>query len=148
MLTRAAIVLAVAMAPGCDGGSATGVDAGVDASGACTPVAGAAAERVTTTSGVVHGARDGETWAYKGVPYAAPPLGALRFAVPALWIHGGGNAVGSAVDPVYDGRRLFDTILVGGQPYHPTATDLALSAAIQGYWTRFARTGDPAGSPA
>lgn len=35
-----------------------------------------------------------------------------------------------------------------GQPYQPTAADLALSAAIQGYWTRFARTGDPGGAPA
>jgi para-nitrobenzyl esterase len=42
----------------------------------------------------------------------------------------------------------FDAVIVNGQPYVPTAADLALSAAIQGYWTRFARTGDPAGTPA
>ncbi|MBZ0232337.1 MAG: carboxylesterase family protein, partial [Deltaproteobacteria bacterium] len=42
----------------------------------------------------------------------------------------------------------FDAILVGGTPYQPTATDLALAAAVQGYWSRFARTGDPAGTPA
>lgn len=123
---------------------------------ACTPSAGAPAERVTTTSGVVRGARDGETWTYKGVPFAAPPVGDLRLASPApaacateeidatafgpmcpqladgvyggeedclqlnvwapvtasaarpvmLWIHGGGNSVGSAVKPLFDGRRL------------------------------------------
>ena len=39
-------------------------------------------------------------------------------------------------------------ITPGGQPYQPTATDLALSAAMQGYWTRFARAGDPGGAPA
>ena len=42
----------------------------------------------------------------------------------------------------------FDSIIVGGQPYQPTAADLALSTAMQGYWTRFARTGLPGGAPA
>jgi para-nitrobenzyl esterase len=32
-------------------------------------------------------------------------------------------------------------------PYTPSAADLALSSAIQAYWTRFARNGDPAGAP-
>src|SRR6185437_12029151 len=44
------------------------------------PIAGAPAERVATTSGVVHGAIAGATWSYLGVPYAAPPVGALRLA--------------------------------------------------------------------
>ena len=43
----------------------------------------------------------------------------------------------------------FDAIEnASGQPYQPTAADLALSSAMQGYWARFARTGDPAGTPA
>jgi len=42
----------------------------------------------------------------------------------------------------------FDAILINGTPYVPSANDLALSTAVQGYWTRFARTGDPAGTPA
>jgi para-nitrobenzyl esterase len=42
----------------------------------------------------------------------------------------------------------FDAVLVNGVPYTPTAADVALSSAIQGYWTRFARTGDPGGAPA
>ncbi len=42
----------------------------------------------------------------------------------------------------------FDSIVVNGQPYQPTAIDLRLTAAMQGYWTRFARTGDPGGTPA
>ena len=136
------------------GGDAPGPDA---STGACTPVAGAPAERVTTTSGVVRGALVGATWAYQRVPFAAPPVGDLRLRAPApatcaateldatargprcaqldeagafegvedclhlnvwapaataaprpvmVWIHGGGNAAGSAADPLYDGRRL------------------------------------------
>ena len=155
MSTRAAMVLALVAACG-GGGEGDGGDASVDAA-TCTPVAGAAAERVMTTGGVVHGARDGETWAFKGVPYVAAPVGARRFQPPApvecgaaereattlgpacpqlaadgtfsgdedclqlnvwapvasaeprpvlVWFHGGGNAAGSATDPIYDGRRL------------------------------------------
>ena len=127
-----------------------------DAEFRCAPTAGAAAETVMTTSGVVRGAVDGGTFAYKRVPFAAPPVGELRWAKPApptcseteidataigpacpqlddgtfvgsedclhvnvwapqtataprpvmFWIHGGGNAQGSATYPIYDGRRL------------------------------------------
>lgn len=122
----------------------------------CAAVAGAAGEVVQTTSGALRGVRDGETWAFKRVPFAAPPVGERRFQPPAppdcpgealdatrlgpvcpqldgdafvgdedclhlnvwapaaagasrpvmVWIHGGGNSVGSAVYPLYDGRRL------------------------------------------
>ncbi|HEY5926005.1 MAG TPA: carboxylesterase family protein, partial [Kofleriaceae bacterium] len=123
----------------------------------CVPVAGAAADVVTTTSGVLRGARDGETFAFKRVAFAAPPTGDARYAPPQpvscpdgevdatmlgprcpqldanafvgdedclhlnvwapaaaaatprpvmVWIHGGGNSQGTAVDPIYDGRRL------------------------------------------
>jgi len=51
---------------------------------ACTvPAPAAAAERVPTTSGMIHGALSGTMYAYLGIPYAAPPTGALRFAPPA-----------------------------------------------------------------
>ena len=36
-----------------------------------------------TTSGTVRGASTGGGVAYKGIPYAAPPFGDLRFAAPA-----------------------------------------------------------------
>lgn len=38
--------------------------------------------RVTTQSGVVHGAVVGEQRSFLGIPYAAPPLGKLRWAAP------------------------------------------------------------------
>jgi para-nitrobenzyl esterase len=37
---------------------------------------------VTVDTGALRGARDGETWSFKGVPYAAPPLGRLRWRAP------------------------------------------------------------------
>ena len=43
----------------------------------------------------------------------------------------------------------FDAVEVpSGGTYAPTAADLAVMAQVQGYWTRFARTGDPMGTPA
>jgi para-nitrobenzyl esterase len=38
---------------------------------------------VLTTSGAVRGAPSGPVVAFKGIPYAAPPFGELRFAAPA-----------------------------------------------------------------
>lgn len=37
---------------------------------------------VDTTHGVVRGWRDGNTVVWKGIPYAAPPVGSLRFRAP------------------------------------------------------------------
>jgi carboxylesterase type B len=71
------------------------------------PAPGAAAETVTTTSGVVRGATADTTFAYKRVPYAAPPT----------------------------------------RPLHANGPDLSVLAMFQTYWSRFARTGDPAGTP-
>jgi para-nitrobenzyl esterase len=128
-----------------------------DASPRCIPAPGSATETVMTTSGLVRGAVADATFAYKRVPFAAPPVGDLRYAPPQppacpdgeidattlgpacpqleegafvgdedclhlnvwapaaaaaaprpvmVWIHGGGNSIGSAVYPIYDGRRL------------------------------------------
>lgn len=65
--------------------------------------------------------------------YDASPLGAVH-GLDVPYVFGTFDAVETA----------------GGAPYEPTATDLALSAQVQRYWTQFARTGDPAsgGDPA
>ena len=41
------------------------------------------AEPVSTTTGAVRGTSDGRIVAFKGIPYAAPPVGARRFLPPA-----------------------------------------------------------------
>jgi para-nitrobenzyl esterase len=43
----------------------------------------AAPDVVLTGHGAIRGVSDGETWVFRGIPYAAPPLGPLRFAPPA-----------------------------------------------------------------
>jgi len=83
MLIRTTTALGLALAA-CGGGGGDAPDGpGPDAPPTCAPSPGDAAERVTTIGGTVRGARDGETWAYKGVPFAAPPVGDLRLRPPA-----------------------------------------------------------------
>ncbi len=60
----------------------TDTDGGSDATSACTP-APARPGTVVTKSGAVTGTKNGTTWAWRGIPYGAPPTGALRFKPPA-----------------------------------------------------------------
>ena len=42
----------------------------------------AKAQPIAIDSGQIEGSRIGQTWAFKGIPYAAPPVGALRWRPP------------------------------------------------------------------
>jgi para-nitrobenzyl esterase len=86
----AALALAASVA-GCHvsapferGASASDRDASAQLTpdGAVELVASAAALRIQTRSGMVEGVRRGETRAFLGIPFAEPPVGALRFAPP------------------------------------------------------------------
>jgi para-nitrobenzyl esterase len=68
--------------PAADGG-----DASADA-GACPTSVAPAPGVVLTDRGPVQGTQEKGVWSYRGIPYAAPPLGALRWAAPqehACW---------------------------------------------------------------
>ncbi len=62
-----------------DSGGGSGSSGGGDA-GACTTSVTPSAGVVVTDRGPVQGATEGGTWAYLGIPYAAPPVGPLRWA--------------------------------------------------------------------
>lgn len=54
---------------------------------------------VTLTQGTFRGAREGGVLSFKGVPYAAPPIGELRFAAPRPPLPHGGVADATAYGP-------------------------------------------------
>ena len=61
-------------------GLAAGLGVGLGAAGADTPKVGS--PRVKTESGWVVGSEDGPARSFRAIPYAAPPLGALRWKPP------------------------------------------------------------------
>ena len=90
-------ILLAATACGFDGGGPSGPDdddgdeAGADAGGAveaCAVSDPGDELEVATTRGLVRGERDGEVLRYRGIPFAAPPVGERRFRAPethACW---------------------------------------------------------------
>ncbi len=67
-----------------DGAAADGAaDAGPDAGARCAVDVAPAPGLAVTAEGAVRGAQSGETWAFLGVPFAAPPTGDRRWRAPA-----------------------------------------------------------------
>jgi para-nitrobenzyl esterase len=66
-----------------------------------------AAVLVTVAQGQLQGVVDGQTWSFRGIPYAAPPVGNLRWAMPAPPASWAGvrsaSAFGSACVQISDG---------------------------------------------
>ena len=78
------IVAILGIVSGCHGGSAEKSDAGptVDATAADADSVTVGVD-VMTDRGPVHGVSDGDLVEFRGIPYAADPVGPLRFAPPA-----------------------------------------------------------------
>jgi para-nitrobenzyl esterase len=70
-----------ALAMAC-GGSLPATSSADGSADATSPSRVSADGIAATEQGLVRGARDGGTWAFKGIPYAAAPTGALRFRPP------------------------------------------------------------------
>lgn len=68
--------------------TATSADATTDVGTGCTPANSSEPGVVVTERGLVRGVQEGGAWSWKGIPYAAPPLGDLRWRDPephACW---------------------------------------------------------------
>src|SRR4051812_15983551 len=84
---RSIFVALLASAVGCSTSSAGNGDGGVDGGG-CSSSVTPGAGLVVTAFGPVQGTSENDTWAYRGIPFAAPPVGALRWqppAAPSCW---------------------------------------------------------------
>jgi len=76
---RAWLIIGVVGVVGCGAPGAPGGDGGAGCPSAIAPGPGI----VATDVGPFTGARAGAGWSWKGIPYAAPPVGALRWRPPA-----------------------------------------------------------------
>lgn len=66
-------------------------------------------------TGLVRGAREGASWVYRGVPYAAPPVGDLRWKAPELPACWEGTRDAAAYGPVCPQRDAKSGAPVGAE---------------------------------
>jgi para-nitrobenzyl esterase len=101
------VVAACWLLPACRRRTTTPAAGGVEADAHEDPTS-APSRDVTTESGIVRGVVHGETFAFRGIPYAAPPVGALRFVPPrpvAAWSSPRDATVWGACCPQLDGGK-------------------------------------------
>jgi carboxylesterase type B len=140
------------------GSAATLASAAALMSAAETPAAFAT---VTVDTGKLRGEAQGEVVSFKGIPFAQPPVGELRWKPPqpvAKW-QGVRDAAGDGAESLRqqspgamhatDIPFAFDTVAARyGKDL--TAQDAAAAHSMHAYWVAFAATGKPevAGQPA
>jgi carboxylesterase type B len=93
---------------------------------------------VKVEGGLVQGTSEDGLTVYKGIPFAAPPIGELRWRAPqppAPW-EGVRMADKSSANPVQEMRE-------GLGPW--TAEDEKIAGTMSAYWTNFIATGGPNG---
>lgn len=80
------ISAALSLVSACTGDDGAGKPSGgspAPEGGACASDVGPAEGVVPTDRGAVRGTNTGDAWAYRGIPYAVPPVGSHRWSAPA-----------------------------------------------------------------
>ncbi len=113
---------------------------------------------VNTDAGYISGLSENGIWAYLGIPYAAPPIGDLRWRPPQPAKPWEGvlkadkfgpscpQAVAKEFGPEWYPGNMSELYFVFRPSYwqaDPTSTDV--SDYVMDMWTRFAKTGNPNG---
>jgi carboxylesterase type B len=83
---------------------------------------------------LVQGAVEDGLTVYRGIPFAAPPVGDLRWRAPQSVVK-------------WDGAKEVAYVFQHLNPNQkPAKSDEAISEAMATYWTNFAKFGDPNGA--
>jgi para-nitrobenzyl esterase len=108
--------------------------------------------RVITSLGAVRGALDGDTYAFRGIPYAAPPVGDRRFRPPeppGCWE---GERMATDFGPQCPQKALFSDAVEGSEdcltlnvwmPLTPPASPRAVMVFIHGGGNLIGTSGAP-----